>query len=1059
MEDEWGDGTGTITPFSPDTSININSEVGPVRSGYTPTVPDAPEWQITASAFMGTDFVILGNDPVATVSGAAAFPGAFRFRVRTGAGLTVGDEVAIVQTQAPTEALIGKYEFLKVKAITSSGPGTRVEFTTDIRQTYSTTGKVKLQRVFNGNYSMQSLGFVGGSVSVFHDVFNPLTGLGGVVFLRGNFNMTGSGNVCNFFFSETGYAGGASPLFNGDNFTGVTLAQTAQVAGGGGGYELANDRGAAGGGHGTTGHSPETLPGCIYGFGGVSQPGFTYGDPTLLNKVTMGAGGGGGSGVCGQAGGNGGGGLVIYGRLNQTGTASGFVSVQGRARMTPTQFGGVFMGAGGGAGGSLLIHSPDPPFRSTGAGRPYWPQSPFTTGGIRYNTDNNDGFGVGYFAFYTRNMSWAIHGFDMSPVIITPSSEVNYTTSTDLYSATSAYQYWMRYWFYEGDGTGQTYNSTPIFTSRRWRQGNIPEDNPGYWVPSATEYRSESATGQFANFPTITDGRHMIFIEHDDFLEDYFPLKAGFVFEHSVGGQDIYIEGDGGFLSPSIQVTNAEAATLDVVQYPSYNGTANNFTFWSFDGPFKLQGIFFNESISSSSSSESSSSTSSSSSSSSSESSSSSSVSSSSISSSVSICPTIPQDDFTGNNGDPLDPQIWDDIGSDEMFIWENRGSGWIENGGSYIVDSRTLIQGNFDVQVDWGYEPSAGEPVGQYFVGLYVYYDPPSPGTDIAYIERRSGYQYRTFIQDGSVQTTATSATSGSFRITREDATLTTYYSTSAGWTQFYQFASPSISANDVTVRLYVNSGVITSNDSRAWFDNLLNPSAGGWDCAGSSSSSSSSSSESSSSSSSSSSESSSSSSSSESSSSSSSSTSSSSSSLSSSSFSGASSSSSSVSSFQTAFTAGAIIAGIPGDRTIRQVVFEAAMPDDTGNFIKATLGHQAGNDYTVYEMWIGEADSSGEIVDFVSSPTQITFNGGSPSASVTSELESDNISYSFDGSNDLLISSYVDRYNVGLTTNFTGYRRSVTGINEASTVDVVQANYIALAGRSAAVIKLEYA
>jgi hypothetical protein len=146
----------------------------------------------------------------------------------------------------------------------------------------------------------------------------------------------------------------------------------------------------------------------------------------------------------------------------------------------------------------------------------------------------------------------------------------------------------------------------------------------------------------------------------------------------------------------------------------------------------------------------------------------------------------------------------------------------------------------------------------------------------------------------------------------------------------------------------------------------------------------------------------------------------------------------------------------GFPTDDTMSQnwtirIRLDADdLTDGTGSKIKLTLPHY-GTDYTIEEMWIGVAASAGDIYDFQSSPTQVTFNGGATSITVTASDISDEITFSYDGSVDILISQYVDGVNgqpyvivnsPQFGDNTESYQKA--SVNEASTVNVTGYSFV---------------
>ena len=132
------------------------------------------------------------------------------------------------------------------------------------------------------------------------------------------------------------------------------------------------------------------------------------------------------------------------------------------------------------------------------------------------------------------------------------------------------------------------------------------------------------------------------------------------------------------------------------------------------------------------------------------------------------------------------------------------------------------------------------------------------------------------------------------------------------------------------------------------------------------------------------------------------------------------------------------------------------------SGSFIRITIGY-AGTDYTIDECYFGLGAggvNNQTEPDFAGTPTQVSFDGGSPSASITADKISDPIAFSYDGSNDYIISVYMGNGfgalgNPATTPNTsTHYKVSV---NEASQVDVT--GYTEFASRMGPAKKLETA
>ena len=98
----------------------------------------------------------------------------------------------------------------------------------------------------------------------------------------------------------------------------------------------------------------------------------------------------------------------------------------------------------------------------------------------------------------------------------------------------------------------------------------------------------------------------------------------------------------------------------------------------------------------------------------------------------------------------------------------------------------------------------------------------------------------------------------------------------------------------------------------------------------------------------------------------------------------------------------------GNQGGNTIRYIIPASDLSNVIGTTIKIHLGYDSA-DWDFDEVWIGHKASSGNVWDFDGNQVQLTFNDGDPNGSVESDgLDSDEVSFSFDGTKDLILSVY---------------------------------------------------
>lgn len=95
---------------------------------------------------------------------------------------------------------------------------------------------------------------------------------------------------------------------------------------------------------------------------------------------------------------------------------------------------------------------------------------------------------------------------------------------------------------------------------------------------------------------------------------------------------------------------------------------------------------------------------------------------------------------------------------------------------------------------------------------------------------------------------------------------------------------------------------------------------------------------------------------------------------------------------------------------RTIRYIIPASDLTDGTGTTIQIHFGYY-NTTWSILQCWVGHQATSGNAWDFDGNQVQLTFNGGSSSSgSISSSVgkDSDEVSFSYDGSKNLIISMY---------------------------------------------------
>jgi hypothetical protein len=127
----------------------------------------------------------------------------------------------------------------------------------------------------------------------------------------------------------------------------------------------------------------------------------------------------------------------------------------------------------------------------------------------------------------------------------------------------------------------------------------------------------------------------------------------------------------------------------------------------------------------------------------------------------------------------------------------------------------------------------------------------------------------------------------------------------------------------------------------------------------------------------------------------------------------------------------------------TMRVRVAAAGLANGGGTKVRVTLkAASSGSGFTIDGCYIGAGAASGDVYDFETTPTQLTFSGGSAGAAVAinATVRSDEVTYSIDASKPLLISLHYSATSSVATlatkANWTTYYK--TAVSEAATVNV---------------------
>ncbi|MBK8797373.1 MAG: hypothetical protein IPM07_13930 [Anaerolineales bacterium] len=265
-----------------------------------------------------------------------------------GGRINPGDAVLIHQTQG-TGA--GCWEMNKAVSDYAGGTAT-IQLEKPLQCTYASSGNNHAQVLRVPQYSTCN---VTGTVTPLY-AWNGSTG--GIIAVMCSETMTVAGSIR---ADGSGFLGGsmisppAGPCgFAGHQGEGIASGRNARstsanVNGGGGGWECSNN-GGAGGGHASAGLSGQR---------GTSQGGVAVGEPTMSSAMLFG--GAGGSGAPGNTGmeyggyGGNGGGIVCIGA--KTITINGVITAQGTDGQGGTYNNREVFGGGGGAGGSIKIQT------------------------------------------------------------------------------------------------------------------------------------------------------------------------------------------------------------------------------------------------------------------------------------------------------------------------------------------------------------------------------------------------------------------------------------------------------------------------------------------------------------------------------------------------------------------------------------------------------------------------------------------------------------------------------------------------------------------------------
>jgi hypothetical protein len=126
----------------------------------------------------------------------------------------------------------------------------------------------------------------------------------------------------------------------------------------------------------------------------------------------------------------------------------------------------------------------------------------------------------------------------------------------------------------------------------------------------------------------------------------------------------------------------------------------------------------------------------------------------------------------------------------------------------------------------------------------------------------------------------------------------------------------------------------------------------------------------------------------------------------------------------------------------TMRQRIAAAGLANGGGTKVRVTLKAASGASFTIDSCYIGAGAASGDVYDFETTPTQLTFSGGSAGVTVASNgtVLSDEVTYTVDASKPLVISVHFSAASsvppLLSKTNWTNYNKAA--VSEAATVNV---------------------
>lgn len=152
--------------------------------------------------------------------------------------------------------------------------------------------------------------------------------------------------------------------------------------------------------------------------------------------------------------------------------------------------------------------------------------------------------------------------------------------------------------------------------------------------------------------------------------------------------------------------------------------------------------------------------------------------------------PSFAGDNFTGDNGDPPNLDIWHinkSASQDAVSIYNNRARGVVADASATAftdLHSNFWLNGDFDIEVDW--EKIVGGNTNRYDLIFRVIPD-TTPNSYVQIFRAYStskgnhyGANKKTNGTFGTTSTAGTAATSGSFRITRVGIAMKSYYGAS---------------------------------------------------------------------------------------------------------------------------------------------------------------------------------------------------------------------------------------------------------------------------------------